>query len=143
MGREISAGTEQVGVWQQTVVCFIFRPLFFRRKDSILPRFLLQYKEKYQLLLNSACVMWKTLWAWLAKAINSGAHRFPPVPKTAELTPRIYYNLFNSENKFMGGQSSSCIQLLTDTLFSKCPICFFGHWALHCSSYKGSKCVRG
>lgn len=73
---------------------------------------------------------------------HSSVHRFPPVPKRAELTPGIHCNLFNSENKCMGDQSSGCIQLLTDILFNKCPVHFFGHWAFHSLSYEISKACQ-
>lgn len=58
---------------------------------------------------------------------HSRAHCFPPVPKTAELTPGLYCGLFNSENKFMGDQPSSSSQFLTATIFSKYTPWFFGH----------------
>lgn len=55
---------------------------------------------------------------------HSRAHCFAPVPKPAELTPRLYCSLFNSVNKFMGDQLSSHIQFLTAPIFSKYLGCF-------------------
>lgn len=54
---------------------------------------------------------------------HSGAHCFPPVPKTAELTPRLCCSLFNSENKFMGDQLS----ILDSYYFQQIPYTFCGH----------------
>lgn len=111
--------------------CLLYlQPTVLQKGRPLLLRFFVWHKENSQLMLNMCNI--KNITRMTGKCCkHSRAHCFPPVPKTAELTPGLYCGLLNSENKFMGDQPSSSPQFLTATIFSKYTLWFFGHWAFH------------
>lgn len=117
-------GRESTSKWLYGRCLPDLQPTVLHKEGQLLPRFFLWCKENSQLMLTSLCDM-KDIMSMTCKGYKHNRARcFPRVPKTAELTPRLYCSLFNSENKFMGDQPSSHIQFLTATIFSKYPTCF-------------------